>query len=136
MLRPLLFSLVPDSLVAALWMAGCGVADDAHVQLPGVTTSGLVLAPHTGALIDLIAACLSGHAPLLLVSDLSHPDVEARAARALDLADGARAPVRFQADGPVFPASSHGSTSCTSWLGGSRSRALNFTLLNSKQSLW
>ena len=108
MLGPLLFNLVPDSLVAAPRKAGCGVANDARVPVPlrDHVWSGAGTPP--GELVDLTVAALSGHARLPLVSDLSHADIEASAARALDLADAARAPVRFQADDPVFLASSHG----------------------------
>ena len=108
-LGPLLFNLLPDTLAIALRDAGCGVARDARVPpiwQQHIWSGAGIPQP---SLVQLALDGLRGLGPLPSAAELAyHPDIEASAARALDLFDAHRSAVRFHADDPVFLASSYG----------------------------
>ena len=106
---PPLFNFLPDTLVTSLLENKCGVSWTRpmpkcwkqHIW----SGSG---APHADTTQRLLTAIQSG-SPLPTADMLARdPDLEASAARALDLSDPYRIPVLLHADDPLFLASSKG----------------------------
>ena len=108
-LGPLLFNLLLDTLSIALRDACCGVARDARVPPIWQEHIWSGAGNPQPSLVQLALDVLHGLRPLPSAAELAyHPDIEASAARALDLFDAHRSAVRFHADDPVFLASSYG----------------------------
>lgn len=108
-LGPLLYNLVPDSLVRYLCAQGHGLG--LGIVMPSEWKSHVWVSSGVpqGAIVADIRARLSAGGRLPPAFFLaSHPDVEASAARALDLEAGSRLPCIFHADDPVFLSSSRG----------------------------
>ena len=108
-LGPILYPLIPDSLSRKLLQESCGVA--IFPTLPSVWShhqwsgQGVPQPAMVGYILDALRA--QGQLPDSACLQM-HPDLEASAARALDLQDPLRLPILLHADDPVFLASSWG----------------------------
>lgn len=113
-LGPLLYPLSPDSLMRQLSEENCGYG--IGVRMPDVWISHKWRGDGqpVGPLVAAARAGLRGECPLPPASELAKwPDLEASAARALDLEAPLRLAALFHADDPVFLGSSRGALNQT-----------------------
>ena len=108
-LSPLLYPLIPNSLTRVLLHEKCGVALDAALPKTWKDHQWSGQGVPQMSLVARILEALHADAQLPTSSALqAYPDLEASAARALDLRDPGRLAILLHADDPVLLASSWG----------------------------